>query len=300
MIGRLFREIFHRRLAKISLAMILFLFLMAVLGAVFAPYDYNKQEVGPSFQGPSWKHLCGTDDYGRDMFSRILGATGTTAMVSILYIVFGGLIITVLLGIISGYYGGWIDTLIMRTGEILYSIPTLYLVLLIAATLRPGYNNFIYETLGWQWLAQTGFADLVLVFGAISLFAWVVGAKTLRARVLQIRELGYIEAAKALGASDFRIMFHHILPNLLGLIILSITSTMGFVIGTEIALSFLGFGIRPPHPSFGVMFFEMQSIDLISAHPYLLIFPGIVVVLWILSFSLLRISATDIAESRKG
>lgn len=300
MFMRLFREIFHRKLAKVALGLIFILFLVAIFGPIFAPYDYKEQEVGPNFQEPCQEYLCGTDDCGRDMFSRILAATRTTAIVSFLVILFGGLLITVFLGIVSGYYGGWIDTLIMRIGEILYSIPTLYLVLLIAATLRPGYNNFIYETVGWKWLAQTGFGDLVLVFGAISLFAWVVGAKTLRARVLQIRELGYIESAKALGASDFGIMYHHILPNLMGLIVLSITSTMGFVVGTEIALSFLGFGIRPPHPSFGVMFFEMQSLDLIAAHPYLLIFPGIVVILWILSFSLLRISATDIAESRKG
>ena len=249
---------FRHRLAVAGLIGVIILFGAGILANFIAPYTYFQIDLAHILQGPSHAHYFGTDALGRDEYTRVLYGIRTSMEVGVFVAVlstFIGLVI----GAVAGYYGGWMDNLLMRITDLVLTLPLL-VILLTAATLL-GEGN--------QWRVS-----LILVF-----FFWTGIARVVRGIFLSLREKEYVEAAKASGAGDARLMFRHILPNTLGPIVVNATLAVGTAILIEAALSFLGFGIKPPTASLGGLVNDAQ------ANPeqwWLTIFPGLTIVLIVL------------------
>jgi len=272
---------------KIALAAILYIFLfylVGIFGTFFAPYDYREQNFEILRQGPTLAHPFGTDLLGRDILTRVLYSIRTLVFLTILVMITGGLVLPIGLGVVAGYFGKKIDWLIMRSGEILDAVPGFFMILFITITLRPRYENFV-SSWGedWYFLIREGIIDFLLILFVLTLFSWVRGARVIRAQTFMLREMPYVDAARVLGARNRRIITKHIFPNLLGIVVLSVFSTLASVVFLDIAISFFGMGIRPPHPSFGTMFSESANIQILQGSPHMLIFPGILVILFIMS-----------------
>lgn len=210
------------------------------------------------------KFWLGTDNFGRDLFSRLLLGTRVSLGVGLVAVIIS-LLIGVLLGAIAGYYKGWVDELIMWLINVIWSIPTLLLVFAITLLLGKGF---------WQ------------VFIAVGLTMWVNVARLVRGQVLAVRELEYVEAARALGYSNGRIIFRHILPNIIGPILVIAASNFASAIVIEAGLSFLGVGVQPPQPSWGLMIKENYNF-IITNNPMLALAPGLAIMLLVVAFNLL-------------
>ena len=222
-------------------------------------------------------------------------------MVTATAVATGSLVLGLGLGLVSGYFGGKTDTIIMRIGEVFLAFPGLLLVILIAATVKPRVLVWMWEledALGIRGLVRWGVVDYLVVFGALSAFSWVGMARLVRGQVLLLKESQYVEAALAQGASAKRNMALHILPNALPPVIVMVTMGMGAIAGAEVVLSWLGIGIQPPVPSLGNMIREGQSVTLLREHPHLLLPPVTVVGLLIFAWSLLGDALNDILNPR--
>jgi ABC-type dipeptide/oligopeptide/nickel transport system permease subunit len=245
---------FRHRLALIGLFGLVVIFGAGVFAGVVSPYTYAEIDLNHILQGPSHAHYFGTDALGRDQFTRVVWGIRTSMEVGVFVAVvstFVGLIV----GAVAGYYGGWLDNLLMRVTDLVLTLPLL--AILLTATALLGQGN--------QWRVS-----MILV-----LFFWTGTARVVRGIFLSLREKEYVEAAKASGAGDARLMFRHILPNTLGPIVVTATLAVGTAILIEAALSFLGFGIKPPTPSLGVLVNDAQ------ANPeqwWLTVFPGLTIV----------------------
>ena len=289
-LGRLLRK-------KIAVAALLFIgvfYFCGIFAPVVAPKSYTAQDLDQVTQGPSLSHPLGTDRLGRDVLSRVIWASRTTVVVTAATLLTGGLVLAVGLGLLAGYAGGKVDTAIMRLGDVFFALPGLPMLIMINATLGDRVRSIGLLTKLEDWLKIDGFPDYVLIFGALSLFAWVGGARVIRSQVLALRETEYMTAALAMGASTPRILFHHLLPNVSNLIIVSLSASLGSIAGTEIALTWFGVGVQPPTPSFGAMLFEGGSIRSLQAEPMLLLVPATVVAMLIFAFNLLGDALTDI------
>ncbi len=242
-------------------------------------------------------HPFGTDRLGRDLLSRCVWGSQTTAIVTVATLTAGGLILAIGLGLLSGYAGGWIDTAIMRTGDLFAGLPTLLMLILINATLKDRIHSAgrsLERFTGLGGIVRSGAPDYFLIFGALAIFSWVGGARIIRSRVLALRETEFILAAKSVGASTPRILFRHLLPNVSNIIIVSMSLGLAGIAGSEIALTFFGVGVQPPHPSYGALIFDGSGIRQLNAYPWLLGFPvGIVAILYF-AFNLLGDALTDI------
>lgn len=221
------------------------------------------------------KFYLGTDRYGRDILSRLLIGARVSLTVGFVAVLLA-LSIGVLMGLIAGYFGGWIDSLIMFVINIFWSVPTLLLVFALTLTLGKGF---------WE------------IFVAIGLTMWVGTARLIRGQVLVLREMDYIEAAKAIGASHFRILFWHILPNIAGPITVMAASNFAAAILIEAGLSFLGIGIQPPQPSWGLMIKEHYNF-LITNQPLAAIIPGAAIMLLVYAFNVLSNALRDAFDVR--
>ena len=233
-----------------------------VLAAAFAPVlaPFNPDDILESeIQGPSGRHWFGTDDLGRDILSRCLYGARISLSVGIVAVVIAVLIGT-FFGAVSGYYGGWIDGFFMRFVDIMLAFPSIFLILAIQAMLTPNIYN---------------------VMVVIGLTSWMGVARLVRGEFLRIREFQYVEAARSIGCSDFRIIFRHILPNASGPIIVAATLGMAGAILTESALSFLGMGVQPPMPSWGNMLMDSQAYMFDA--PWMAVIPGILILFTVLS-----------------
>ena len=308
LIKGILRELLKSKLVIVALVYIGFFFLGGLIGPFFALYGYEYIDYDHVRESPSMAHWFGTDLVGRDIFTRVLYSMRTTIFLSILVAVFGGIAIGVALGLISGYFagrdfrkGGWIDALIMRLGEVLSSVPPFFMFLFLTVSLRPRYEEFFYS-LGFvgDWVIKEGIVDFMTIFLIFSFFYWVGEARIIRAQTLTVKSLPYVDAARVLGAPTGRIILRHILPNISGVIILWIFSTLGSAALLEVGLSFLGLGIRPPHPSFGVMFSDISSVRLLAAYPHLLLFPAIFVSLYIFAFWKIEMDLNRIIQSLYG
>lgn len=296
--AEMFRLMWKDRASRLALIYIAFFLSMGIFSFIWTPYDYRVQDLAASRQGPSWDHWFGTDLIGRDMFTRVLYAARVTDLLIILTVLIGGLPLSIFLGVVAGYFGGKVDAIIMFVGKLFMGIPTLLFILLLTATLRPRYDTFLFSlgALG-EWSVRTGLADLILIFFTLSLLFWIGGARMYRSFVLSHRHDPFIEGARMLGASDTRIIFKHILPQLYTYIAHASFGMLAAVIGTEIALSFFGIGIRPPHPSFGAMFSESASTQLLNSTPHLLLIPGAFVVFFIFAILFIEIRLTVVLAS---
>jgi len=243
---------------KVGLFILILLCLAAVLAPVIAPYD-PSEIMESEIQGPSVKHIFGTDDLGRDILSRILYGGRVSLSVSVTAVIVA-LTIGILFGSIAGYYGGLFDEVIMRFTDVMLSFPTIFLILAIQSVLTPNIYN------------------VMIVIGATS---WMGIARLVRGEFLTLKEREFVEAARAIGCSNLRIIFRHILPNSMAPIIVAATLGMAGAILTESALSFLGLGVQPPTPSWGNMLMDSQTY-LLDA-PWMAIIPGLFIVLTVLS-----------------
>lgn len=299
------RSLLKRKLACAALCYIMLFYGTAVFAPAIAPYSYEgsshdlrKENV---LQGPSWKHLFGTDRLGRDLFSRVVYATRTTMLITVATAITGGLFLGVGLGLLAGYRRGIVDSIINRLGEALGSIPALLLLLLLAATIRPRIDIWIRHAYGWPLIGsplRTGIADITFVFFALTLIGWVDDERLIRSQVLAVRQQEYVLAARSMGASTVRILWHHIFPNIRFLVVLGITTSIGAIALSEISLTFFGLGVRAPTPSFGDMIYDGSGPRQVLAHPHLLFVPGTIAILFFISFALFGDALNDILNPR--
>jgi peptide/nickel transport system permease protein len=251
---------FRHRLAMVGLVGLVIIFGAGVFASVIAPYSFATIDLTHILESPTTTahHFFGTDALGRDEFSRVVWGIRTSMEVGVFVAVVSTLI-GLFVGAVAGYYGGWIDNLLMRFTDLVLTLPLLVILLTAAALL--GQGN--------QWRVS-----FILVA-----FFWTGIARVVRGVYLSLREKEYVEAAKALGGSDLRLMFRHILPNTLGPIVVNATLAVGAAILTEAALSFLNFGIKPPTPSLGGLVNDAQQNP---QQWWLTIFPGLTIVLVVL------------------
>lgn len=296
------RRLVGKRVAMVALVVIVIIYLAGILAPVVAPYGFADTDFANTFAGPSLEHPLGTDRLGRDMLSRVMWASQTTIIISAAAILTGGLALGVGLGLLAGYTGGRVDNLIMRVADAFFGLPEILLLLLITATIRPRVDDLFDNFNGWPVLGtlnQQGLPDYFLIFGALSLFGWVGMARIVRSQVLALRETDYVMAARAAGARTPRVLFHHLLPNVTNLIVVAVTFSLGAIAGTEIALTWLGIGIQPPHPSFGVMIFDGSGLTNLRAHPSLMLVPAVVVAALLFSFNLLGDALNDVLNPHR-
>lgn len=256
------RRLWHNKLAMVGMFIVVVLILAAVFAKFVAPYDPAAQDLLNMKSMPSAKHLLGTDDYGRDILSRIIYGGRVSLLVSILAIVFG-LIVGGIIGVSAGYFGGIYDSLIMRVMDIIMAIPGFLLAVCISAALGSGVFN----------------TALAIGIGCVPGYA-----RLLRALVLSIRDQEFVEAARATGASNARIMFIEIVPNILSTVIVDSTLRIGGCILMISSLSFIGLGVQPPTAEWGSMVASGRS--LIRSFWPLATFPGIAIMLTLFGFNL--------------
>ena len=258
----IWRRLRRNKLAMLGLIIVLVLVLSAIFANFIAPYDYAQQDLTNMKAWPSREHLLGTDDYGRDILSRIIYGGRVSLLVAILSIVFG-LIVGGILGISAGYFGGIYDGTVMRIMDIVMAIPGFLLAVCISAALGSGVLN----------------TAIAIGIGCVPGYA-----RLLRALVLSIREKEYVEAARATGASDLRIMFRQIVPNILSPVIVESTLRIGGCILMISSLSFIGLGVQPPTPEWGSMLSAGRA--LIRSFWPIVTFPGLAIMLTLFGFNL--------------
>jgi ABC-type dipeptide/oligopeptide/nickel transport system permease subunit len=290
-----------KRLAMLSLVIIGVIYGAGITAPLIAPYSYTEQNLERGLEGPSRDHWLGTDRLGRDMLSRVIYSARTTLIITFAVVLSGTLVLGNLLGLLAGYRGGWVDSVIMRVGDVFASLPGLPMLILLNATLLPR----VLQLVGWiedhtffDGLARSGTASYFTVFGALALFSWVGTARLIRAQVLQLRERDFILAAQATGGSTMHIIWRHLLPNVSFLIILEISGVLGAVAGSEILLTWFGVGVQPPTPSFGAMLFEGSGARTFQANPHLLLVPAAVVTSLMFAFALLGDALNDAVRGR--
>jgi ABC-type dipeptide/oligopeptide/nickel transport system permease subunit len=249
----------RHRLAMMSVILLVIIFAAGALARYIAPYGRDAIDFSALSQGPSLHHLFGTDQLGRDYFSRTLHGIQTTEKVSLL-VAFIATTIGIVVGAVSGYYGGWLDNILMRVTDLFLVIPALAVLLVAAKYLGHGSAYRIAIMLGFLF--------------------WTNIARIVRGSYLSLKEKEYVEAAKASGSGDMRIIFRHILPNTVGAIVVSATLLTGTAILVESTISFLGFGIQPPIPSLGNLISDGNAAGL--SLWWLVTFPGLTIVLIIL------------------
>jgi ABC-type dipeptide/oligopeptide/nickel transport system permease subunit len=250
----------RHRLAMVGLIGLVIIFGAGIFAGVVSPYSYAAIDLNHILQGPTHAHWFGTDALGRDQFTRVVWGIRTSMEVGV-FVALLSTVVGLIIGAIAGYYGGWLDNLLMRVTDLVLTLPLL--AVLLTATALLGQGN--------QWRVS-----LILVF-----FFWTGIARVVRGIYLSLREKEYVEAAKASGAGDARLMFRHILPNTLGPIVVNATLAVGTAILVEAALSFLNFGIKPPTPSLGVLVNDAQQSPQTPTGGttwWLTIFPGLTIV----------------------
>ncbi len=294
-------KLFKKQTGLICLGLIVTMYGSGILAPVVTPYDYNEQNLDESRNSPSFTHWFGTDRLGRDILTRVIYGLRTTVIITITSLLGGSLLVGITMGLISGYYGKWIDGIIMRIGEVTSSFPDIFLVLLIVSTVKPRIVSSVMNWDGWidgEALIRLGIIDYAVIAFALSIFSWFGMARLVRGQVLQIREQQYIESAIAIGASTPRVLLRHILPNILGPVIVSISTGLAGIAGAEIVLSWIGIGIQPPTPSLGVMIFENGNISVLRTNPHMILFPVGIVGLLLFTFNLLGDSLIDVFNPR--
>jgi len=282
--GDVWHRLWHNRPAMIGLAVVSLMYLTAIFAPLIAPYEYDKIDLDNPRAGPSLEHLLGTDELGRDVFSRVVWAARSAAFVSVSVTAFG-LALGIFFGVLSGYLGGWVDTLIMRVGDVLFAFPGLLFVFFIAATIKPAVTGWV-RGIGMRDLARSGYVDYLVVIFALSLVGWPAMARLIRGQLLSLRQREYILAAQAVGVPTGRIMVRHLLPNAMPPVIVAVSAGMGAIILSEATLSFLGIGLQPPNPSWGAMLYQYYGYWRTELWPLLFI-PAAVLVAIILAFNFL-------------
>lgn len=253
----------RHRLAVLGSTFLLVLAISAFSAPWLTPYGPYSTDLGAIRQGPSGNHLLGTDIAGRDVLSRLLYAGRVSLSVGLVSVAIYTAI-GIVLGALAGYYGGWVDSVVMRLADIFLSFPTLIIVITMVSVLGPSIYN---------------------VMLAIGILEWPSIARLLRGDLLSLREREFTVAARATGASNARVIFRHLIPNAMAPIIVASTFGIAGAILTEASLSFLGLGVQPPTPSWGNMLTDSQSLTVLDSNPWLWLPPGLMIALAVLSIN---------------
>ena len=262
---------------------------------------YTDQDYSSILQSPNSDHWAGTDRTGRDVLTRTLWGVQNTLILTVVAMLTGGLVIGLTLGLVAGYMGGKTDGVIMRVGEVFASFPDILLVIILAATLRPRIlelARWLEDTTALEGIVRTGVVDYFVVSFALVAFGWVGMARLVRGQILALRETDYIQAARAIGASTKRILFMHLLPNCISVIVVTVSMGMGALTGTEIVLSWLGLGIQPPRPSLGTMLLGAGNIGTLRDTPWELLVPGLAAFIMVVAWNLLGDALSDALNPR--
>ncbi|MGA2954205.1 MAG: oligopeptide ABC transporter permease [Thermodesulfobacteriota bacterium] len=273
------RHLFWKRFRTNKLALagafiVLLLFVVALFAHWLSPYDPGQIDVQQVLQDPTWKHPFGTDPLGRDVFSRMIYGSRISLLVGFVAVGISTLI-GIFLGALAGYYGRWVDNLIMRFVDVMLCFPTFFLILAVIALLEPNIWNIMV---------------------VIGITGWMGVARLVRAEFLSLKERDFTAAEKALGAKDFRIIFRHILPNALAPVLVSATLGVAGAILTESALSFLGIGVQPPTPSWGNIL--TAGKDNIEIAWWLSLYPGMAILITVVGYNLLGEGVRDSIDPR--
>ena len=300
-LARALSRLRRKRIAVVCIGILIVIYGAAIFAGVVSPYGYDDQDYTAIRQSPSLSHWMGTDFAGRDVLTRTIWGVQNSLIITFIAMATGSLVIGVSLGLISGYFGGRTDALVQRTGELFASFPDIFLVIILAATLKPrvvGWVRALEDHTFLTGLVRSGVADYLVISVALVAFSWFGMARLVRGQVLALRATQYVEAAVAMGSSTSRILFVHVLPNAISPIVVTVTMGMGVFIGTEIILGFLGLGVQPPRPSLGVMLREGGSISALRNDWWLLLAPGTAAALLLLSWNLLGDALNDVLNPR--
>ena len=256
------RRFKKNRLAMTGLCIIIILYLVAIFAPVLAPYPYDKMDLTNLYAPPgSPGHLLGTDEFGRDVLSRLIYGARISLTVGFVVVGMAGTV-GVTLGALAGYYGGWVDTLIMRTVDFLYAFPFFILAITIVAILGPSLYNAMV---------------------ALALVSWPGYARMVRGQFLSLKQREFVEAARSVGVSGPRIILRHLLPNALGPVIVQMSLGVGGAILSASGLSFLGLGAQPPAAEWGAML--SAGKDYLRSAPHLATYPGLAIMITVLAFN---------------
>jgi ABC-type dipeptide/oligopeptide/nickel transport system permease subunit len=274
----MFRQTLNRLIrnksAMIGFCLLMIIFILCLLAPVIGPEGFNAQNLQEKFQPPSWRHPCGTDNLGRDIFIRILYGGRVSLFIGVVSTLFSA-VVGIVIGLFSGFYGGRADNIAMRILDILMSMPSILLAITIAAALGTGVNSAII---------------------AIGISAIPIFARLTRAPILQVKNEEYIEAARAISASKIRIMFRHLLPNILSPLIVQTTINVALSIMLAAGLSFLGMGVQPPNPEWGAIITSAKVY--IIDHSYMVTMPGIAMALTVIALNLFGDGLRDCLDPR--
>lgn len=294
-----FRRMVRNRLSMAGFLIFLLLLVAAILGPNLAPYPYMLQNLDRVAEPPSRDYLLGTDDLGRDMLSRIMWGARTAGIVAIISTTFS-LILGVVLGGVAAYLGSWADWLISRAIDVTMSIPQLLFASLMAATFRKPVADWVdsmYAATGLEFFSTPTYVDLIVVFGALALIQWPGYARLIRGQILSLREKEFVEAARAVGVGQVKILLRHLIPNALGPLIVAVTFGFGSAIVAESGLSFLGVGVQPPQASWGAMINDNQLSW--RYRPWLVAVPGLTIAIVSVGINFLGDGLNDALNPRQ-
>jgi peptide/nickel transport system permease protein len=263
--------------ARIGIGIVLVMSLAALLAPLIARQSPIAIDLAHLLQRPSAQHWLGTDIQGRDIWSRLVYGARVSLTVGLISQGIA-LAIGVTLGLVAGFYGKWVDEIVMRLADVTLAFPTLLLLIAMVAALQP---------------------SEAVVFATIGIVGWAGMARIVRGQVLVVRQLEYIQAIRALGAGDLRIMIQHVLPNVIAPVVIAATLGVAGAIMAEAALSFLGLGVPPPAPSWGSMIADGRDLEQLRRAPWTSVFPGIAIGAAVLGFNLLGDALRDALDPRQ-
>ncbi|MDP3177375.1 MAG: ABC transporter permease [Spirochaetaceae bacterium] len=299
----LFKDAFHRlaanKLAVAGLVVVVAVTIIAIVGPYITPYDFLSQDLSMRNQSPTAAHWFGTDDLGRDVLSRVIYGARTAVIVAISVTVLSFLI-GIVLGAIAGYMGGKIDSFIVWLIDIVMSIPSLLLVIVVNVSLKPSLVTWMdaqYLATHNDFFRNTIIVDFALVFGSLAMIKWPKAARIIRGQILSIRNKNYVVAAKALGVPTKRILTRYVIPNSIGPVIVAFSATLGEAMVLESSFSFLGVGVRPPIPSWGNMISDGLRVWML--YPHILAAPAAVLAIVTIAFSFLGDGLNDALNPRQ-
>ena len=287
------------RLAVVGIIPIILLFLIAIFGPYLTPYDFLVQDFSARLDSPSQDHWLGTDELGRDVFSRILYGARTAVSVGLISTIIS-LTVGLIMGSLAGYLGGRVDIVVVWLTDVTRSMPDLLLAIVINLTLKVPLENWMeqmYLETKNTFFRQTMWVDLVLVFGALALIQWPSYARLIRGQILSIRSRNYVLAARALGMPTGRILTRYVIPNAMGPLIVAVSAGLGGAMVLESAFSFLGVGVQLPIPSWGKMISD--GLRMWQTHPHLLAGPAVVMAVITVSFAWLGDGLNDALNPRQ-
>jgi len=272
MTGLATKYFFKHKLAVTGLIIVALLVAACIIGPQISPYDVEKSSLRIRYQPPSLEHPFGTDDLGRDLLTRLLFG-GRISLSIGLFSMLLAVVVGVAIGSIAGFFGGTIDNVLMRFTDLMLTIPRLFLLIIMAVILRG---------IDWPYMQEAGgIMAIILVIGVLS---WMSIARLVRGAFLSLREKEFVEAARSLGLSNFRIIVRHILPNAISPVIVAATLGLAGAVITESGLSYLGFGVQPPTPTWGNMLRTAQD-EMLRGHTWMAVFPGLMIFIIVLSIN---------------